>query len=422
VRWILALPMAFLSLVVQSIGLALGQIWANKVRSILTTLGIIIGVASVTAVVAALSGLKAKVMSDIETFGTNRIFIWAKWPDTGPKKNASWRVIRFLPDQFEGMLDNCPSVKCFTRVAGTNESVRYAEKSLESVRVIGIEPAWHEIESRPVIRGRPFSAVDMLQRRAVCLVDPLLRDKLGLDRDPVGSFLTIGSRTYRVVGVVELRPNLSMIGGGRGEEYEVFVPFQTFYQTHGEPWFQVMAASHSPEVSEDAKAELRFFLRRARNLKPGEPDTFNVLTVESEIQTFKTIAARFTIVAAGVVSISLLVGGIGIMNIMLVSVSERTREIGLRKAVGATNTAILTQFLVEAVVLCCVGGLFGVGLGQVLTTMIARIPQANLDQAYIPTWAVLMSFGFSALVGIFFGMFPAAKAARLDPIEALRHE
>ncbi|HER33880.1 MAG TPA: FtsX-like permease family protein [Halothiobacillaceae bacterium] len=422
-KWLLSFPLAFIGLIAQSVALAMSQIWANKVRSILTTLGIIIGVASVTAVVAALSGLKAKVMSDIETFGTNRIFIWPRWPDSGPKKNASWRVIRFVPEQFEGLLDECPSVKAFTRVAGTNESVRHAEKALESAQVVGIEPAWHEIESRPVIWGRPFSAVDMLQRRAVCLVDPMLRDKLGMDRDPVGSFLTIGYRTFRVVGVVEPRPSMSMIGGGgRGEDYEVFIPFQTFYQIQGEPWFQVMAASRSPTVSEEAKAEITFFLRRTRNLKPGEPDTFRVLTVESEVRTFLTIAGRFTMVAAGVVGISLLVGGIGIMNIMLVSVSERTREIGLRKAVGATNAAILTQFLVEAVVLCCVGGLFGLGLGHVLTTAIARIPAANLDQAYIPGWAVLMSFGFSALVGIFFGMFPAAKAARLDPIEALRHE
>jgi putative ABC transport system permease protein len=127
-------------------------------------------------------------------------------------------------------------------------------------------------------------------------------------------------------------------------------------------------------------------------------------------------------VAGGVVGISLIVGGIGIMNIMLVSVSERTREIGLRKAVGARNSAILTQFLVEAVVLCCIGGLFGVALGQMLTVVISRIPGANLDQAYIPAWAILMSFGFSTMVGVFFGMFPAIKAAQLDPIEALRHE
>ena len=419
---LLLLPLLFVRLILQSMRLALTQIWANKVRSILTTLGIIIGVASVTAVIAALSGLKAKIMSDIETFGTNRIFIWPRWPETGPKKHASWRVIRFMPEQFEGLLDHCPSVACFSKVSGDSDTVRYGERAIEGVRVNAIESAWHRIESRPVTIGRPFSFVDESQGRMVCLIDPGLRDKLHMNKDPVGDFITVGSYTYRVVGVVELQPSFSFIQTGqRGESYEVFVPFKTLYN-RDESWFQVMAASKSPEVSDEAKAELTFFLRQRRNLKPGEPDTFQVLTIESEVRTFNQIATRFTLVAGGIVGISLLVGGIGIMNIMLVSVSERTREIGLRKAVGARNSAILTQFLVEAVVLCCMGGLFGLLLGQGLTGIIASIPKVNLDKAYIPAWAVAMSFGFSAMVGIFFGMFPAIKAARLDPIEALRHE
>ncbi len=418
----LLFPLLFIQLIVQSIRLAMAQIWANKTRSILTTLGIIIGVASVTAVIAALSGLKAKIMQDVQTFGTNKIFCWPTWPDSGPMKRASWQVIRFLPDQFEGLLDHCPSVKCFTKITSINESVRYQDQSLESVRVYGVETPWHEIESRKPIEGGTFSVVDETQGRMVCLVDPGLRDKLRMDRDCVGAFLNIGDFTYRVVGVVEKQPSFAMIGGsGRGEEYEVFIPFKTLYRNN-ERWFSVMAASRSPEVSEEAKAELTFFLRQKRNLKPGLPNTFNIETVASGIKTFQTIAARFTMVAGGVVGISLLVGGIGIMNIMLVSVSERTREIGLRKAVGARNSDILTQFLIEAVVLCCIGGLLGVGLGQFMTSMIAKIPQANLDKAYIPLWAVLMSIGFSGMVGVFFGMFPAVKAANLDPIEALRHE
>ncbi len=421
-KQLLLFPLLFLQLVAQSIRLAMAQIWANKTRSVLTTLGIIIGVASVTAVIAALSGLKAKIMQDVQTFGTNKIFCWPTWPETGPMKRASWQVIRFQPDQFEGLLDHCPSVKCFTKITMTNNSVRYQDQSLESVRVYGIETAWHEIESRKPIEGGTFSLVDEMQGRMVCLVDPGLRDKLRMNRNCVGDFLNIGDFTYRVVGVVEKQPSFAMFGGGgRGEEYEVFIPFKTLYR-YNERWFQVMAASRSPEVSEEAKAELTFFLRQKRNLKPGLPNTFNIETVASGIKTFQTIAARFTMVAGGVVGISLLVGGIGIMNIMLVSVSERTREIGLRKAVGARNSDILTQFLVEAVVLCCIGGLLGVGLGQFMTSIIAKIPKANLDKAFIPLWAVLVSIGFSGLVGVFFGMFPAVKAANLDPIEALRHE
>jgi len=338
-RFLASVLLGFARLVAQSVFLALSQIWANKVRAILTTLGIIIGVASVTAVIAALSGLKAKIMTDVETFGTNRIFIWSRWPDSGPKRRASWRAIRFLPSHFEGMLEHCPSVESLTKIETYGDSIKYRDRSIENARVHGIESAWHKIESRPVIMGRPFSAVDQLQGRLVCLVDPTLRDKLGLNKDPTGEIITIGHYSCRIIGVVDKRPSMSMIGGGgRGEEYEVFVPFNT------------------------------------------------------------------------------------LMNIMLVSVSERTHEIGLRKAVGAKASSIMTQFLIEAVVLCCVGGLFGVAAGQGLTMIIARIPKVSLDQAYIPYWAILMSFGFSAAVGVFFGMFPAVKAARLDPIEALRHE
>jgi putative ABC transport system permease protein len=166
---------------------------------------------------------------------------------------------------------------------------------------------------------------------------------------------------------------------------------------------------------------MKFFLRRTRNVKPGEPDTFMVESLKSAIQTFNNISLVVTLVAGGIVGISLLVGGVGIMNIMLVSISERTKEIGLRKAVGAKRSAILTQFLVEAVILCFVGGLVGVGVGKLLTFAIASM-NPLLDKTYIPAWAIVLSFAFAGTVGICFGMFPAIKAARLDPIEALRHE
>jgi putative ABC transport system permease protein len=284
-----------------------------------------------------------------------------------------------------------------------------------------VDAGWIRIESRGLLEGRPFSLVDETQGRRVCLIDPLLRDKLHLDKDCVGDFVTIGNNTFRIIGVIEERPSMAFGGGGRGENFEVFIPFTTHYRMD-QPWFHVIAASKSPPLSDEAKAEITFFLRKTRRIKPGNPNTFRVQTVESEVRVFKRVMATITAVAGGIVGISLIVGGVGIMNIMLVSVSERTREIGLRKAVGARSSAILTQFLIEAVVLCCVGGLFGIGCGQLITIAVTKIPGANLGQAHIPGWAIMMSFGFSAAVGIFFGMFPAVKAARLDPIEALRHE
>jgi putative ABC transport system permease protein len=421
-RTLIRAIIGFFRLFYQSVFLSLSQIWANKTRSILTTIGIVIGVASVTAVIAALSGLKAKILTQVETLGSNTIFIQPKSPDRGPLQHATWWTIRFKPEQFDGLLKHCPSVKRFGRQTWVGEhTVSHRERSMENVAVRGIEPDCHKIESRPVTIGRQLSVIDEMQARQVCLIDPKLRNELRLDRDCIGQTVLIGHNTFYIVGVLEPRPE-SLFGGGQQERSEIFIPFKTSFKLGQYLWVGAIAESKSAEVSEDAKAEISFFLRRTRNIKPGEPDTFEVMSLQNLLDMFNKMAIIVTMVASGIVGISLLVGGVGIMNIMLVTVSERTREIGLRKAVGAKKSAILTQFLIESVVLCFVGGLVGIGFGQLLTTGIANIPKVELDMAYIPLWAIGISFGFSGAVGIFFGMFPAIKAARLDPIEALRHE
>jgi putative ABC transport system permease protein len=418
-RGLLLAPLMFFRLVYQSAYLALGQIWANKTRSILTTIGIVIGVASVTAVIAALTGLKAKILSQVETFGSNAIIIQPHRPDTGPKRNLDWWDIRFKPGEFEGLLEHCPSLKRYTRISEAGQyTVKYGEKSVQSVHAYGVEPAWHKIEHRPIVIGREISEID--QGRSVCLIEPELRDKLGLDKDCIGETIRIGFRNFRIVGVIEKRTDLG-IGGGGQERFEVIIPFETASKFQREFWIWGFAEGKSTEVLEEGVAELKFFLRRERHLSPDEPDTFRVESLKSAIQTFNNISLVVTLVAGGIVGISLLVGGVGIMNIMLVSISERTKEIGLRKAVGAKRSAILTQFLVEAVILCFVGGLVGVGVGRLLTLAIAHM-NPLLEKTYIPAWAIVLSFAFAGTVGICFGMFPAIKAARLDPIEALRHE
>jgi putative ABC transport system permease protein len=420
---ILLAPLAFARLLYQSIFLALGQIWANKTRSVLTTLGIIIGVASVTAVIASLTGLKNKVLSELESFGTNKIYIQPEWPQTGPNKEASWRIIRFSPEQFDNLLEHCPSVKTFCRLsnAGT-QTVRYAEFSEDTVRVSSVEPTWHQIENRTLILGRPFSIIDDTQARNVCLIDTLLRDALRMDRDCIGDSIYVEDKTFIVIGLLEAKPEMTFVNtGSRRTSFEMYIPFRTTFKFEQFPWIWVCAASKSTQLAEEAEAEISFFLRRSRRIKPGHPDTFRIISIESERKKFNDVTRVITLVAGAIVGISLLVGGIGIMNIMLVSVSERTREIGLRKAVGAKNSSILTQFLIEAVVLCFIGGLLGVGLGHLITLGISKSTPL-LSHTQIPLWAIGLSFGFSGLVGIFFGFFPAAKAAQLDPIEALRHE
>ena len=412
-----------LIVVYQSVFLALAQVWANKLRSILTTTGIVIGVASVTAVIAALTGLKSNVLSEFESFGTNKIFINPHRPQTGPLKNAFYQQIYFTRNLFEGILEHTPSVRAITRVMRVGVTVRREDKTLEDVDASGIDASWHSIEGRSVTLGRAFSLIDNEVGRPVCLINSKTQESLALPRDPTGEAIFLEGQRFTIVGLVEDAPQSAMFRGNSGDS-EVFVPFDAAIRLAKTtfPIYTVTAAAKSPAVSDEARAELTFALRQRRGIAPGDPDTFRIDAVEKFVQQFNSLASAITLVATGIVGVSLLVGGVGIMNIMLVSVSERTREIGLRKAVGARPTTILLQFLVEAVTLCLMGGLLGVAGGQGLTAILKMIPNAQLGRAVIPGWAIALSFGFAAVVGLVFGMFPAIKASRLDPIDALRHE
>jgi len=404
----------------QAIALALSQIWANKTRSVLTMLGIIIGVASVTAVIAALVGLRSKVLSEFEAFGANRLIIFPSRPPNASRNMYPWTEIRLKTEELNTIRDQATTIRAITPVTDIGLSVRSERTAVDGVSVRGIWPDWHEIERRGIIYGRPFAPIDEENARQVCLVNDLAVRELLLDADPTGDYLLIGDRRFLIVGVVET-VQTSILPSANVSE--VFIPFAVAEKLQSpEFFFSISALIHSPELADEAKAEVRALLRRMRGLEGDAPDTFRAEAIDQFIAQFKALAAGITAIAGGIVGISLLVGGIGIMNIMLVSVSERTREIGLRKAVGATPAAILTQFLLEAITLCLVGGLIGVAIGQGLASGLARIPNAQLEEAHVPLWAVVMAFAFSAAVGVLFGMFPAIKASRLDPIDALRHE
>jgi len=414
------LPLAIFALILQSAFLALGQIWANKTRSILTTIGIVIGVASVTAVIAALTGLKTNVLTDFENLGTDKMFVEPDY--RGPsKRNPRGYFFGLHAADFDGMLDHCPDVRAFTRQTEQMLTATNGTRSQDQVPVQAVEPSWQQVENRNVVVGRTFSLIDDQHARAVCLINARLRDRLGYPADPAGDSILLGSRRFRIIGVVENRTESSMFSFG-GNGMEAFIPFGTGVGSRQNENIGVVAVCRSPQVADEAKAELAFFLRHKRRIPVGEPDDFRVEVVEQFLREFSNVSATITLVATCVVGISLLVGGVGIMNIMLVSVSERTREIGLRKAVGARPSTILLQFLVEATMLCLMGGLIGLLGGEGILSALKQIPDAHLDKSYIPAWAVALAFSFAAGVGLIFGMFPAIKAARLDPIEALRHE
>ncbi len=413
--------MIIVRVLLQTVVLALAQIWTNKMRAMLTALGIIIGVASVSAVIAALTGLREYVLSEFETFGAKKVFMDGTVPD-GYETRVNWRDIQMQISEVDQLLEHCPSIARITPMRHGAYEVQFAETTKPGISVTGIWPEWHQIESRFVLMGRTFTRIDDEEARQVCLVNEKAIEELKLDRDPVGDYMFIASRRFLVVGVVETKDQGAMFGGGESQA-EIYVPLSVANKLNPFGWVNYCIGElTSPDKAEDAKSEFRFVMRKIRNLPPEHPDTFEIAVLQNFIDQFKSMSAGITAVAGGVVAVSLLVGGIGIMNIMLVSVSERTREIGLRKAVGARPGIILLQFLVEAVVLCVVGGVIGLVLGQAMTLAIQNLPDANLEQAAIPPWAVALAFIFCAGTGVIFGMFPAIKAARLDPIEALRHE
>jgi putative ABC transport system permease protein len=405
---------------IQAILLALSQIWVNKTRSFLTALGIIIGVASVTSVIAALSGLKTKVLTEFEKFGASKMLIFPDRPDNAPRNKYPWELVRLKPHELIAIRDNCPSIADLTPQTNLGATIQFGSETREAVNITGIWPGWPQIENRDVIMGRPFTRLDEDNARQVCMVNDKAIDELRLDTDPTGQSILVNGRRFMIVGVVET-VQANIFGQGTISS-EVYIPFSTAVKMQEDDFFfMIICKLKSPEYADEAQAEATFVMRHARHLQPEEPNTFEIAPIDQFIEQFKALAAGITGIAGGIVGISLLVGGIGIMNIMLVSVSERTREIGLRKAVGATPAAILMQFLLEAVTLCFVGGAIGVLGGEIFALALSKIPGVELHTT-VPWWAVIMSFGFSAFVGVVFGMFPAVKAARLDPIEALRHE
>jgi putative ABC transport system permease protein len=318
------------------------------------------------------------------------------------------------------MLANAPSLQRLTPIMEMSTSVQFGTTYKDMVAVQAVRPAWFDIEQREVLQGRPLTDLDEEQRLPVCVINDKAIGELGLDRNPTGQRILVGGRAFTIVGVIETKAVAAMFGGDEARS-EVYMPFRTGQMLRSEPRMYAVATTKSPEMYEDAKEELRFYLRKVRQLSPSEPDTFGVEAIEQFISQFKRVANVMTAATMALVAISLLVGGIGIMNIMLSSVSERTREIGLRKAVGARPAVILMQFLVEAITLCVVGGAVGLAIGGV-GVLILKLAVEALSSASIPVWAVVLSIGFSAFTGVVFGMFPAIKASRLDPIEALRHE
>ena len=405
--------------VTENIRIAFRALRANKMRSILTTLGIIIGVAAVIAVVSIVQGLQFMITKELQGVGATYVMVMPKRdPNQGPGVVA--RQVKLTWEDGQAIRDRVPGIRLITPlIAAPGQVVKYGERQ-HSTMLLGVNQDWPEANNHEVEIGRFFSRLDMEHRRKVAVIGQKVAEELGLS-DPIGKEIYVGSLPVSIIGVMEKR------GQALGQDSDdlAFIPFDTAVnllgRTAGEA-IQLRLQAEDASVVDQVKDGITSLLRQRHRIAEGQPNDFDVMLQDEILKTVGSILGMITTVVGAVVGVALLVGGIGIMNIMLVSVTERTREIGVRKAVGARRQDVLVQFLIEAITLSLLGGAIGLAVGWGLGALVASLLPGDWPPAHVPFWAILLAVGFSAVVGIFFGIYPAGKASRLDPIEALRYE
>lgn len=395
--------------IVETIGLALTAIRANRLRSFLTILGIVIGVTSVILLVALVSGLKKYITEQISSFGSNVMYVIPGriGGGRGPGGAQANRLTLQDTNNLRLALGDLAQISANIQRVSTG---KYANKNDRNLTIYGVESSYFRIiKAIEIEKGRVFSFSEGQSGKRVVVAGPTVVSTLLGSRDPVGEHIIIGNLRYEIIGVTKPRGTTF----GIDQDNVAIIPLVAAQKQFGEERVQniLISARSSEEIRKVQDKATQTLKKRLSE------DDFTVQTQEQTLQTISQVTGVLTIALGGIAAISLIVGGIGIMNIMLVSVTERTREIGLRKALGAKPKDIRTQFLIEAITLSSLGGLVGILLGIVLS-QIANI----FIQTDVTWWSVALSFGFSMLVGIIFGVAPAIRASRLNPIQALRYE
>ena len=389
----------------------------NKMRSSLTMLGIIIGVGAVIAMVGIGQGAKRMIDAQVASLGDNLLTIFSGSHFHGGVRGGAGTITNLTDDDAKAILESCPAVTRITpRVRSSAQIV--AGNLNWAASVEGYSPDFVYIRSWPVASGSFFTEQDVRGATKVCVMGKTVVDNLFPGQDPVGEIIRINKLPFRVVGVLSAKgPNAF----GHDQDDIVIVPYTTAQKkiigiTHVQ---QLLASAVDRTQIDLAEQQITQLLRQRHKIPPGEDDDFRVRSQLDIASVAGSTSGVMTILLGAIASISLIVGGIGIMNIMLVSVTERTREIGIRMAVGARGRDILIQFLVESMVLCLIGGIVGIMLGAVTSQVISGVLNWPV---FVSAPAVALAFFFAAFVGIFFGFYPARKASLLDPIEALRYE
>ena len=393
--------------------LAFREIRRNVLRSLLTILGIVIGVAAVIVMVTLGAGTTAQVTEQIASMGSNLLMLMP-----GPRHGGRSAGSRYfdLADT-QAIAREIPAIAAVAPVSNLRVTAVYGNQNW-STTVTGTDNAFFEVRNWSIARGEPFDPRDLRAGRAVCLLGETVRKELFGAQDPLGATVRLKTLSCKVIGILNAKGQSTF---GSDADDLMVIPLRTFQRrlAGNQHIGQIHVSAREGEATEKVKQELEALMRVRRNIPPKGDDDFRVMDMQEIVSTLTGVTTVLTTLLGSVAAISLLVGGIGIMNIMLVSVTERTREIGIRMAIGALERDVLLQFLVEAVVLSSFGGLFGIALALAASAALAAL--MHIPFIFNPG-IVLIAFLFSATVGIVFGYFPARRAARLDPIEALRHE
>ncbi|MEO8370974.1 MAG: ABC transporter permease [Candidatus Solibacter sp.] len=403
--------------VVNGVRLALDTVRAHKMRSFLTVLGVIIGTGAVIGVGSIVAGLDGAISNLLRSFGPNTVIV----TKTAAMGNATREERRRKPLTLENaraIAERCPSVEHVSPYLfppGGLRSAKYKGNELYNIQLAGTEEGY-AAGGTTMRSGRFFTDQENSHHMPIVVIGEDVQKQIFASEDPIGKMIDVDGHELQVIGVMD-RPAASLPGQ---DDTRILVPYFTMRKMFPNVQEHMLIVIAYPGMVERAQDEVRAVLRMARRVPFSGTDTFSITTAEQMIEQFHSVTATVALVMVILSSIGLLVGGIGVMNIMLVSVTERTREIGVRKAIGARKSDIIVQFLTEAVVLTAMGGILGLTMGYGISR-IAGLVFPNLPTA-VPLWAAVSGVGVSVGVGLFFGIWPASRAARLDPVEALRHE
>ena len=403
-----------------SLRIALRALMVNKMRSILTMLGIIIGVSAVIAMIAVGSGAKARIAEQIASMGSNLLIILSGSSTSGGMRWGSGTVPTLTVDDAKAILSEVPAVKYVAPNLQGVAQVVYGNQNW-STSVNGTTPEVLDIREWPIVSGRPFTQQDVDGATKVCLLGKTVVDNLFGGIDPIGQIIRIKKVPFTVVGVLGSKGQTTF---GSDQDDTIFVPLTTaqkrLFGMQFPGMVRVIAVqAKGPELMKEAEDQINALLRQRHRIQPSQDNDFTVRNLTEVMASAQQSANVMSLLLGAIASISLIVGGIGIMNIMLVSVTERTREIGIRIAVGAKSKDILLQFLIESLVLSLIGGILGITIGIGGTYILSSFTQWP---TLLSIQAILLAFFFAGSVGVFFGFYPARKASLLDPIEALRYE